>query len=109
MSHVVNVSKLAELLQSLPSQIGAAACAVADAEQRLARILTLRAAGQPVKASDVSVARMALCRALRDAEDLRRIESALPAMLEPVRDATRPERMRAAQQAWSGVRDVQCA
>ena len=68
-----------------------AARAVAQAEQRLAEALTLRAAGQAQKRSEVAVARMTLDRAVRDAEDLQRIQAALPALLE--RQQPRPVRL----------------
>ena len=98
----IEESKLVALEQSLPSQMQAAARAVSEAEQGLARVLTLRAAGEAVKGVEISVARMALARALRDAEDLRMIQSVLPAMLEQVCDAKPVESIHAARQAWTG-------
>lgn len=76
------ISGPGELARALPALILAAAKAVPIAEQRLGYILALRAAGQPLKGSDISSARMALARALRDAEDLQRIQSVLPLILE---------------------------
>ncbi|MEK6245366.1 MAG: hypothetical protein AABM33_12810 [Pseudomonadota bacterium] len=78
---------LAALIKALPGQIHAAALAVSVAERRLAHVLTLRATGQTMKASELAVARMALARTNRDAEDLRRIQSVLPASLEQPRVA----------------------
>ena len=109
MSKPTEASKLAALEKSLPSQIREAAHEVSIAEQHLAQVLTLRAAGEPIKGADISIARMALSRALRDAEDLGRIESALPAMLELERDTAPAESGHAAQQTWTGARNVQCA
>lgn len=77
----VELSQLAALQQSLPDRMRLAARAVAEAELRLAEILTLRAAGQTLRRSEIAVARMALDRALRDAEDLQRIQSALPDLI----------------------------
>ena len=104
MSKDVEISKLAELQKSLASRMYAAAHALSDAEQRLAHVLTLRAAGEPINGAEISVARMALSRALRNAEDLQRIQSVLPAMLEQARDARPAETSHAAEQAWTGER-----
>jgi hypothetical protein len=77
----IEISQLATLQHSLPGKMRQAAIAVAEAEQRLAEVLTLRAAGEKPKRSELAVARMTLDRAMRDAEDLERIQAALPAML----------------------------
>ena len=102
MSKAVEESRLASLEKSLPSQVRAAAHEVSIAEQQLAQFLTLRAAGEPVKRAEISVARMALARTLRNAEDLRRIQGALPAMRELARDTARAESGHAALQTWPG-------
>ena len=103
MSKPTEASKLAALEKSLPSQICEAAHEVSIAEQHLAQVLTLRAAGEPIKGADISIARMALGRALRDAEDLGRIQGILPAMLELECDTARAENGHAAQQTWTGA------
>jgi phage terminase Nu1 subunit (DNA packaging protein) len=84
-----NASKLAALAEALPGQIRAAAQAISLAERRLADVLTLRATGQEVKASALASARMALARTQRDAQDLQRIQDALPVLLKQTRDSTR--------------------
>lgn len=95
MSNTPEALKLAALLKALPGQIHAAAHAVSIAERRLAHVLTLRATGQPMKASELAVARMALARRHRDAEDLQRIQNVLPALLEPARESTQAGRVAA--------------
>jgi hypothetical protein len=77
----VELSQLTVLQESLPDRTRAATRAVAHAELRLAEILTLRAAGQSFRRSEIAGARMALDRALRDAEDLQRIEAVLPELI----------------------------
>ena len=109
MSKIAELVKFVELQKSLPGRMHAAARAVEDAERHLAQLLTLRAAGHSVKGNEIAVARMAQSRALRDAEDLRRIQSALPAMLPLGGDASLAEGERAANQTWPGARKVQCA
>ena len=104
MSKPTEASKFAALEKSLPNRIRAAAQEVADAERHLAQVLTKRAAGEPVRGAQVAVARMALARALRDAEDLRRIQGALPAMLGQARDTTPEEGERATNQTWPGAK-----
>ena len=104
MSKPTETSKLAALEKSLPDRIRAAAREVSIAEQHLAQILTTRAAGEPVRGAGVAVARMALARAQRNAEDLQRIRNALPAMLEQARDTARLEGERAANQTWPGAK-----
>ena len=81
------LSRLAALEKALPGRIRAAVHAVSIAGQHLARVLALRAAGQSVKATEISIARMALSRARRDAEDLQRMREILPAMFEQALDA----------------------
>jgi hypothetical protein len=76
------ISRLAALQHSLPERMRVAARTVAQAERHLAEVLTLRAAGQEFTRSEIAGARMALDRAVRDAEDLQRIQAALPEMLE---------------------------
>src|SRR6185436_430468 len=82
MNETVEVTKLLELQESLPGRVQAAAQVVRDAELRLAQVLTKRAAGKSTGSSEVGGARMALSKALRDADDLQRVQSVLPAMLE---------------------------
>ena len=82
MSNIVDATKLAVLGMALPARIHAAAQAILVAEQRLAYILILRAAGQLLKPSEISVARMALARAQRDHEDLQTIQRVLPNLLD---------------------------
>ena len=81
MNRLADPTRLAALQQALPARVQAAARAVLDAESRLAQVLAWRAAGQTVNRSDVAVARMALQRAQRDAEDLHRIQGVLPELL----------------------------
>jgi hypothetical protein len=94
-SNIPEASQLAALAKALPGRIQAAALAVSIAERRLAHILTMRATGQVLKASMLAVARMAVARTLRDAEDLQRIQSALPALLGPARESTHAGRIAA--------------
>lgn len=83
MSNAIDASKLEAIAAALPGRIQAAVQALTAAEQELARVLLLRAAGQTVKVSELGVARMALARTQRDLEDLQRIQGALPALLAP--------------------------
>ena len=106
MSTVIEESKLAALENALPDLIRAAAQEVSLAEQCLAQALALRAAGERIKRAEISVARMALTRALRDADDLRRIQSVLPEMRELARAAARADSGRAVQQTWTGAKVV---
>ena len=98
--------KLAALEKSLPGRILAAAHEVTVAEQQLAQLLTLRAAGERIKRAEIAVARMALARTLRNAEDLQRIQEILPAMQEQARDTARAENSRAVPQSWTGATAV---
>lgn len=95
MTNTPEASKLAALAKALPGQIHAAAHAVSIAERHLARVLTLRATGQAMKASGLAVARMALARTQRDAEDLQRIQSLLPTLLEQARVSPQTVRLAA--------------
>ena len=104
MTKPTEASNLAVLENSLPNRIRAAAHEVSIAEQHLGQVLALRAAGETIKGADISVARMALARALRNAEDLRRIQDVLPAMRKSTDDTARAESAHAAQQTWPGAR-----
>jgi len=101
MNETVEVTKLLELQESLPSRVQAAAQAVRDAELRLAQVLTKRAAGKSTGSSEVGGARMALSKALRDADDLQRVQSVLPAMLESARGEPRVRNVSALNQTSS--------
>lgn len=109
MDETLEVSKLLELQKSLPERAHAAAQAVRHAEQRLALVLIRRAAGQAIKGFEVAVARMALSKALRDAEDLQRIQSTLPAMLELARGAPQGRSDASVLQIRTGAREAQSA
>ena len=80
-SKAAEATKLAELHQRLPQLFQSAEQIVSAAQQRLAQLLALRAAGVPVRRSEVGTARMAHSRALRDLDDLRKVQAELPAML----------------------------
>lgn len=95
MTNTPEASKIAALAKALPGQIHAAAHAVSVAERRLAHVLTLRATGHTMKASELAVARRALARTQRDAEDLQRIQSVLPALLEQARVSPQTVRLAA--------------
>ena len=99
-------SKLETLEKSLPNRIRMAAHEVSIAEQHLAQLLTLRAAGETVKGAEIAVARMALARTLRNVEDLGRVQSVLPAMLEQAHDTKPAASTRAARPARTGERVV---
>jgi hypothetical protein len=81
MNRLVDPTRLTTLHRSLPARVEAAARAVLEAQSRLGQILAWRAAGLTIKRSDLAVARMALMRAERDAEDLQRISAVLPGMM----------------------------
>jgi hypothetical protein len=81
-SKAAESSKLADLQQRLPQLFRSAEQIVSETQQRLAQLLALRAAGVPVRRSEVGTARMAHSRALRDLEDLRKVEAELPALLQ---------------------------
>jgi hypothetical protein len=91
MDKAVEHLQLVALQQTLPEKMRVAARAVAQAERQLAKVLTLRAAGREFRRSEIAGARMALDRAIRDAEDLQRIQAALAEMLE--RQQGRPVRL----------------
>ena len=82
MGNALDASKLAALAAALPGRLQAAAQAFLDAERRLAHVLLRRETGEPLKTSEIGVARMALARTQRDLEDLKKLQDALPELLE---------------------------
>ena len=87
MTRAAEIARLQELQQSLPRRFQEATQAVSDTEQDLARLLAMRTAGLDVRGSQVATARMAHARALRDLDDLRKMQAVLPDLLrasEPV-------------------------
>jgi hypothetical protein len=78
---MVEAENYEALQRALPARLQAAALALAHAERRLGQLLALRAAGQAFRRSEIAGARMTLDRARRDADDLQRIQAALPELL----------------------------
>ena len=91
MTSYFDTLEIAELAAALPGRIHAVTQAMLLAERRLAHALLMRDTGRPMKASELGVARMALARMQRDLDDLKRIQGALPGLLEQSRDSRHTE------------------